>query len=131
MSPPPDLHRPERQFGLLFAGVFALVAFWPLWPPALPNLWWLAGAGAWLAAALLVPQRLRPLYRGWMAFGHALGWINSRILLGIVFFLLVTPIGLALRALGKDPLHRRRSATENYWVARDQPLDPQSLRNQF
>ncbi len=124
-------HKTERQFGYLFAGVFALVAFWPLWPPAAPDPWWLGGAGAWLAAAWLAPGWLRPLYKVWMAFGHVLGWINTRILLGAVFFLLVTPIGLLLRLAGKDPLHRKRARSENYWIARDQPLDPESLRNQF
>lgn len=122
-------HKQERQFGFLFAAVFALVAFWPLWPPRVPDLYWLLGAGVWLAAAVVYPKGLAPLYRGWMVLGHALGWINTRAILGLVFFVIVTPIGLVMRLFGKDPLRLRRSAS--YWIVRDKPLDPQSLRNQF
>lgn len=122
-------YRQERQFGFLFAAVFAIVAFWPLWPLRTPNLYWLVGAGAWLAAALIYPKMLAPLYKAWMAFGHALGWLNTRVILGIVFFLLVTPIGLIMRLLGKDSLRLRRAGS--YWVVRDKELLPQSMRNQF
>ena len=122
-------YRQERQFGFLFAAVFAIVAFWPLWPLRAPNLYWLAGAGAWLAAALIYPKMLAPLCKAWMAFGHALGWLNTRVILGIVFFLLVTPIGLIMRLLGKDSLRLRCAGS--YWVVRDKELLPQSMRNQF
>lgn len=123
------VHKQERQFGLLFAAVFTLVAFWPLWPPRAPSFYWLAGAGAWLVTALVYPKGLAPLYKVWMTFGHALGWVNARAILGLVFFVIVTPIGLVMRLFGKDPLRLRRSTT--YWIERDKPLDPQSLRNQF
>ena len=122
-------HRQEKHFGFLFAAVFTIMAFWPLWPLRAPNLYWLGGAGAWFAAALIYPRILAPLYRVWMVFGHALGWLNARLILGIVFFLLVTPIGLVMRLAGKDPLRLRRSGS--YWVVRDKELPPQSMRNQF
>lgn len=122
----------ERQFGYLFAAVFVLVAFWPLWPLPKPSLVWLGGAGAWAAVALICPRLLAPLYKGWMKFGHVLGWINARIILGAVFFVMVMPIGLVMRLFGKDFLHLRLNKTMSYWIARDtKPLDPQSLRNQF
>ncbi len=120
----------ERQFGYLFAAVFTIIAFWPLWPLRAPNPYWLGGAGAWLAVALICPRLLAPLYKGWMKFGHALGWINARLILGVVFFALVTPIGLIMRLFGKDPLRMRTKKSASYWIRRD-PLDPQSLRNQF
>jgi hypothetical protein len=121
----------ERQFGYLFAVVFTIIAFWPLWPLAKPNFYWLAGAGLWLAAALISPQWLSPLYKGWMKFGHVLGWINARIILGLVFFIMVTPIGLVMRLFGKDLLRMRLQKSASYWIRRDKPLDPQSFRNQF
>ena len=120
-----------RQFGLLFAAVFLLVAIWPLWPIHVPNLYWLAGAGAWLAAALIYPKGLAPLYRLWMAFGHVLGWINARIILGLVFFVVVMPIGLIMRLFGKDFLSMRLNPTGTYWIQRGTKITPQSLRNQF
>jgi len=101
----------ERQFGFLFAAVFTLVAFWPLWPLHAPSLPWLGGL--------------------WMKFGHVLGWINARIILSLVFFVVVTPIGIVMRLLGKDLLRMRTPKSASYWIRRDQPLDPQSLRNQF
>jgi hypothetical protein len=124
-------HKQERQFGFLFAAVFTIVAFWPLWPLHAPSLGWLGGAGAWLVVALAYPKALAPLYKGWMAFGHVLGWINARIILGLVFFVVVTPIGLVMRLFGKDLLRMRSPRSASYWIKRDQPLDPKSLRNQF
>jgi len=121
----------ERQFGFLFSTVFVLAAFWPLWPLHAPNLYWLAGAGAWLAAALVCPKMLAPLYKAWMAFGHVLGWINARIILGVVFFVVVMPVGLVMRLFGKDFLAMRPNRSGSYWVRRGQKLTPQSMRNQF
>ena len=100
--------RELRNFGLIFAALLALVAGvllpwlwsfgWPRWP------WLLAGLIA--ACALLRPAWLRGPYRYWMKFGHALGWFNTRLLLGLVFFLLFVPFGLIARLFGKDPLHK-------------------------
>jgi hypothetical protein len=124
-------HKQERQFGFLFTAVFVLAAFWPLWPLHAPNLYWLAGAGAWLAVAIVSPKLLAPLYKVWMAFGHVLGWINARIILGIVFFVVVMPIGLVMRLFGKDFLRMRPNRTGSYWVKRDTEITPQSMRDQF
>ena len=124
-------HKSERQFGFLFAAVFAVAAFWPPWRLHAPNPWWLAGAGLWLLAALAVPTALAPLRRVWMAFSRLLGWINTRILLGIAFLLVVTPIGLLLRISGKDPLRLRTPESESWWVPRGDEIPPPSLRNQF
>lgn len=124
-------YKQERQFGFLFTFVFALVAFWPLWPLHAPNLYWLSGAAAWLAAALVYPKLLAPLNKGWIAFGHVLGWINARIILGIVFFVIVMPTGLIMRLFGKDFLRMRPNRVGSYWVQRNQKITPQSMRNQF
>lgn len=124
-------HKQERQFGFIFTFVFALVAFWPLWPLTAPNLYWLAGAGAWLAAALIYPKGLARPYKLWIAFGHMLGWINARLILGIVFFVVVMPIGLVMRLFGKDFLKMRPNPAGSYWIQRDKTITPQSMRNQF
>lgn len=124
-------YKQERQFGYLFTFVFLVVAFWPLWPVPMPNLYWLAGAGLWLAAALLYPKMLTPLYKVWMVFGHMLGWINARIILALVFFVVVMPIGLVMRLFGKDFLGMRKKTSGSYWVKRDRELTPQSMRDQF
>ena len=124
-------YKQERQFGYLFAGVCTLVAFWPLWPLSAPDLYWLAGAAGFALAGLAWPRVLRPLYTLWMKLGHALGWINARIILALVFFLFVTPTGFIVRLLGYDPLRLRRRASGSYWVKRGADWNPQSLRDQF
>jgi hypothetical protein len=98
-----------RDFGLLTGGLFAAIFgvllpwkfgwSWPLWPWLL----FLALGGM----ALLAPLRLEPVYRLWMRFGMAIGAVMSRIILGLVFFCVVTPVGLLMRATGKDPMKRR------------------------
>jgi len=125
-------YKTEREFALLFAVVAALIAFWPLWPIHAPKPAWLVVALLFLVSGLLRPRLLTPVHRLWMKFGAALGWVNSRIILGVVFFVLVTPIGLVMRLLGKDPLRMRSGRTaSSYWIRRDQALSSQSFRNQY
>ena len=119
----------QRQFAVMFFAVFVALAFWPLWPLRAPTWSWLIVACAFLAAGIFVPRALVPIYRVWMFVGHVLGWINSRLLMGLVFYLLVTPTALVLKLRGRDLLRTR--AGRSYWVARAEPPSPQSMRNQF
>ena len=94
-----------RQFGLMVGGVFVVIGLWPLVFRGEPLRWWAIGPGGiliFLGSAL--PLVLRPIHTGWMWIGHMLGWINTRILLGIVFYGLVTPIGLIFRLVGKNTM---------------------------
>ena len=86
-------------FGLLLPWLLAR-AFEP-WPWVLAVVLWV-----W---AILWPDTLRPVYRAWIGVGHVLAWINSRVILGAMFFLLVMPIGLVMRLMGKDPMARKIS----------------------
>jgi hypothetical protein len=101
-----------RRFAWILAALIALFG-----AVILPWRWGLDSriASVVIAAILVVwslvaPMTMAPLYRGWDRLGHALGWVNSRIILGILFFLVVTPTALSLKLLGKDPMHRRREA---------------------
>ena len=115
-SPPPSL-RQLREFGLLIGIVFPVLLGWLL--PALHGhsfrewtLW--IGLPA-LALGFAWPRGLAMPYRGWMALGHGLGWINSHLILGAVYLLVLQPIALLMRTLGHDPLRRRRdSAAVSY-----------------
>ena len=68
---------------------------------------------------LLVPTLIRPIYTGWMIAAFPIGWTVARLVLGIVFFLVVTPIAFVFRLMGRDALHRRRAAPATYW--KDKP----------
>ncbi len=114
-----------RNFGFLFGGVFAalsLYAAWkggPLWPL------FLALAAAFIFCGLFARPLLRPVYIAWMVFAFALGWVNTRLLLGLFFYLIMTPVALILRLAGKDLLDRRPDrAVKSYWIPRERtPLD--------
>jgi hypothetical protein len=84
-------------FGLLLPWLFAHSI--PLWP-------WIVTA-ILSSSALLLPSLLAPIYKGWMGVGHVLGWINTRIILGVIFYALLLPIGLLMRLFGKDPMARK------------------------
>jgi hypothetical protein len=94
-----------RQFGWLMGGVFAIVTFWPLvFRGEGIRIWACVIAGIFGVLGVVFPSGLKPIYRGWMFFGEKIGWVNSRILLGLVFYGLVTPISWLMRLLGKRPL---------------------------
>ena len=123
----------ERSFGLVFAGVFLLVALWPLVSRASPRLWAIAVAAAFALCAWLAPQVLAPLNRLWFRFGELLHRIVSPIALGVIFFGVITPYALVMRLFGRDELLLRKgSARPSYWVRREPPgPPPESFRNQF
>jgi hypothetical protein len=126
-APPPGS---ERKFGLLFAAVFAVIALLPLWQGH-PVRWWaLVIAALCLAAALLAPRTLALPNLLWFRLGEILHKITSPILLGLVFFTTVTPIGWLMRALGKDVLSlKRRDDLSSYWIEREGPAS--DMKNQF
>ena len=89
-------------------------------------------AGIFVAFALVWPRALAPVLRGWMKVGHALGWVNSRIILSVLFFGVVLPLGLLMRLFGKDPVARRRDASAtSYRIAAAPQADPKSMEKPF
>lgn len=108
-----------RSFGLIVGAIFALIGVWPILWRHEPPRWWSIGLGSYLGlSGLLLPNSLALIHKGWMRVGHVMGWINTRIILGVAFFALVTPIG-AIRSylLGKDPMGRNlRPGDKSYRV---------------
>ncbi|MBI2240889.1 MAG: hypothetical protein HYU59_08820 [Magnetospirillum gryphiswaldense] len=123
----------ERSFGLVFAVFFTLVGLWPLKSGGDIRLWALAAAVAFLVAALAVPKWLNPLNLLWFKFGLLLHKIMTPLIMGLLFFVTVTPIGVLMRATGKDPMRLKRDpAATSYWIKRDPPGPaPDSMKNQF
>ncbi len=123
----------DRSFGLVFAGLWALLGCWPLVRGHPPRWWSLAVAAAFLLPALLHPRALAPLNRLWLRLGLLLHACLSPVVMALLFFATVTPMGLLLRALGKDPLRLRfdRDA-RTYWIERRPPgPSPESMPRQF
>ena len=123
----------DRSFGVVFAGVFALIACWPLWSAQSPRWWALGLAATFALAAVVWPQILHPFNRAWLALGRLLHLVVSPLVMGAIFFLCVTPIGWIMRLRGKDVLSlARRSDLSSYWITRE-PATPQSqsMKNQF
>ena len=96
-----------RNFGLMVGGIFLLIGVWPaLLRSDDPRAWAVVLGGLLVILGLGLPKFLGPVYRVWMIVGHALGWVNTRIILGIVFYGLLTPMGLVMRLFGKDSMQR-------------------------
>jgi hypothetical protein len=121
-----------RNFGLIVGGIFLVIGMWPLvWRGEGMRLWAL-GLGAVLAPlGLLLPAVLLPVFKVWMKIGHVLGWINTRIILGILFYGLITPMGVVMRLFGWDAMRRVlvRDA-QTYRVVR-QPRPKSHMTRQF
>ena len=123
----------ERSFGFVFTVVFVAVGLYPLLAEAAPR-WWALGVAAALAGiALLVPKLLGPPNRLWYRFGLLLQRIVHPVILAVVYFAVVTPTGLVMRALGKDPLRLQFDpSAASYWILRQPPGPaPDSMKYQF
>ena len=121
-----------RNFGLLVGAVFITIGLWPrLVHGEDLRLWAVVLGGVLLSCGGLFPRVLAPVHKGWMWIGHILGWINTRILLGIVFYGLITPIGIVFRLMGKDTMGQKFSeSSDTYRVAR-QPRARSHMKFQF
>jgi len=125
----------EKSFGITFAVVFGLIAAWLYWRKHVP-IWPVVTGGAavfFLAAGFLTPKLLRPLNLVWLKLGLLLHKIVNPIVMGLLFFVVFTPMGFIMRLAGKDPLKLKRdSAASTYWSPREPSsgIEP-SMKNQF
>lgn len=110
-------------FGLLLPWIWSAAAY-PVWP-------WIV-SGVFLALGMALPDLLLPVYKGWMKFAHVLGWINTRLILSLVFYVVIFPIGLIFKLIGKDPMARRFDPKlSTYRVERERQPLKQSLEKPF
>ncbi len=122
----------DRAFGVVFTVVFAAIGLWPVLFSNPPRLWSLGVAAVFLALALLRPQLLAPLNALWTRFGLLLHRIVNPIILGLIFFVVITPSGLLRQWLRRDPLNVAFDpAAETYWIEREPGPAPESMKQQF
>jgi polyferredoxin len=125
----------ERRFGLLFTAVFALLGAYGWWFKAFESFLTFSFVGIGLLFGLVSifsPKILAPLNKAWFYLGQFLGRIVSPIVLGIIFFGILTPVGLITRLFGRDELRLKRTKKDTYWVDRSPPgPQAESFKNQF
>lgn len=115
----------NRSFGLVFAGVFAVIGLLPLLHHHAPRLWALAIGAAFLLLAVVRPALLAPLNRLWFRLGLALGAVMTPVMMGLLFVAAVIPTALLLKLLRKDPLQRRFDPkAASYWERRERQPGP-------
>ena len=120
----------NRSFGIIFFFVFLVVAFWPLINEEQVRIWSLVVSIIFLILGLMNSKMLYPLNKLWFKFGILLGNVISPIVMGIVFFLVVTPIGFIMKILGKDLLRKKIDKSKNsYWINRDKRTG--TMKQQF
>lgn len=114
-----------RKFGLIFGAIVSVLFglllpwlfgyAWPVWPWIVAGVFW-----GWSVAA---PNSMFFVYRIWLQFGHVAGWINTRIIMSILFYAVFFPVGMILRLLGKDPMNRNLDGNSPSYRITSTPID--------
>ncbi len=122
-----------RNFGFLFGGVFLALSLYMMYRGNSHWVWSAAAALLFAAGGAFLYGPMKPVYTGWMLFAFVLGWINTRVILGLFFYLVITPIGLFLRLRGKDLLDEKIDrGAPSYWIKREgKPPDRKRLERMF
>ena len=119
----------NRSFGIVFFIVFLLIALYPLLKGNDLRIWSLIISLIFLTFGLINSKILTPLNRLWFKFGLLLGKFISPLIMGIIFFIVVTPIGIIMRLLKKDLLNLKYNKKETYWIDKSGPKS--KMKNQF
>ena len=119
----------NKSFGLVFFIFFLIVSFYPLLNGEDIRKWSLVFSVIFLVLGLTNSKILNPLNKLWFKFGILLGKFISPLIMGMIFFLVVTPIGLIMRLLGKDVLNLKYNKNKSYWIEKNGPKS--KMKNQF
>src|SRR3954465_2096325 len=122
---PSDQGGSDRGFGLLIGAALVVIGLWPIWHRQ-PVRWWAVALGLVFGViALLAPAVLAPSRRLWMKFGGLLGKLVSPLVMGVLLYVVVTPVGLVQRLFGRDPLRLALDReADSYWQYRKPPGPP-------
>ena len=119
----------NKSFGIVFFIFFLIVSIYPLIDGGVLRVWSLVISAIFLILGLLNSKVLTPLNKLWFKLGILLGAIVSPIVMGIVFFIVVTPISLIMKILGKDILNLKKNKNQSYWVDKSEPKS--KMKNQY
>ena len=119
----------NRSFGFIFSIVFLIIAIWALLSANEIRYWSLLISLIFLVLGLLNSKILTPLNKIWFKFGILLGKIISPLVMGIIFFFVVTPTGLLMKILKKDLLNLKFNSDKSYWIEKTEPKS--KMKNQF
>ena len=119
----------NRSFGIVFFIVFLFIGFYPFFNQEDLRLWALIISIVFLILGIMNSKILTPLNKIWFKLGIFLGKIISPLLMGLIFFTVVTPIGILMRLLGKDLLNIKYNKNKSYWIKRPKNVD--TMRRQF
>ncbi len=119
----------NRNFGIVFFLVFLLISIWPIIDGNSLRIWSLIISFTFLFLGLLNSKILSPLNLFWIKLGEILGRIVAPLVMGIIYFIVVTPIGLFMRFIGKDILGKKFLNTQSYWIKREKNIS--SMKRQF
>ena len=119
----------NRNFGIVFFVVFLIIAIWPILNENDIRLWSLIISLIFLILGIANSKLLTPLNKIWFKFGIFLGNFIAPIVMGFIYFFVVTPTGLIMKILGKDLLNLKKNNKETYWIKKDNTNN--NLKNQF
>ena len=123
----------DRKFGLFFSAVFLVLAAYLYWYHHSDHYIWTGGlAVVFFAVAMIAPKCLRLLNKAWAMIGRGLGMIVSPVVLGVIFYLLISPIAIVLRLSGRDELGLKAQRQHSHWKIREnRKIPPESFKQQF
>ena len=119
----------NRSFGIVFFVVFLIVGLWPILSENDIRIWSIILSLIFLILGLLNSKLLTPLNKAWFRFGIALGGIMAPIVMGLIFFMVVTPISLLMKLFNKDVLNLKKNNNKSYWILRNQQKS--RMKDQF
>ena len=120
----------NKSFGIVFFIVFLLIALYPLFNEQNLRFWSLVISIIFLILGLLNSKILTPLNKLWFKLGILLGKIASPLVMGLIFFVVVTPIEIIMRILKKDLINLKKNNNKTYWIEKDDKIKS-SMKNQF
>ena len=119
----------NKSFGILFFIVFLIIAIWPVLSSEAVRIWAAVISVVFLILGIINSKILTPLKKGWIKLGEILGRVIAPIIMGFIYFIIITPIGILMRLIGKDLLNTKFNKNKSYWIKRTKNVE--TMKRQF